>query len=390
MTTSNVPAPSDVLAYLRATGWTLSETKGSWRTFEKLIDGQAVAIEVPIVSDAPDYGRVVVRLLKDLEIVEQRPATVIERDVRSSAFDVVRLRLVGALHNGRIPVESGARVFHAARDLMLAAACSAIYPQRPMFTRRKPQQAMDYLRAAKFAPTEAGSFIISIESAVRPKLKPAQPELLRQPQEKTLDDEREPFERGVGLKLASGVTASRRLVDEIAADASSDSVVAAVQQGVNSNLCDAIANLVSPDVAEGLEVSVRWSGLWPSPLPPSTTTFSSSNQNALLSMAVTLRDAGVYDDCDVFGPVLRLISSDLDVGGTVQLRMMDEPARLRKVSITLDSTAYQMAVAAHAAKRWFSCTGELTHSRGAYYLLNARNPGLRAEIEDGDDVEGPF
>lgn len=390
MTDNNVPTPSDVLAYLRATGWTLSETKGSWRTFEKLVEGQAAAIEVPIASGAPDYGRVVMRLLKDLEILEQRPTDVIERDVRSSAFDVVRLRLIGALHNGRIPVESGARVFHAARDLMLAAACSAIYPQRPMFTRRKPQQAMEYLRAAKFAPTEAGSFILSIESAVRPKLRPLQTELFRTPQEKPVDDEPEPFERGVGLKLASGVTTSRRLVDEIAADESSDSVVAAIEHGVNSNLCDAIASLVAPDVAETLEVSVRWSGLWPSPLPPSTTTFSGAHQNALVSIANTLRDAGVYEDCDVVGPVLRLISSDLDIGGTVQIRMMDEPARLRKVSATLDSSSYKLAVAAHAAKRWFSCTGELTHSKGAYYLVNARNPGMLAEIEDSDDAESPF
>lgn len=389
MTNANAPMPSDVLAYLRATGWTLSETRGSWRTFEKLVDGQAAVIEVPIASGAPDYGRVVMRLLKDLEILEQRPTDVIERDIRSSAFDVVRLRLIGALHNGRIPVESGAKVFHAARDLMLAAACSVIYPQRPMFTRRKPQQAMDYLRAAKFAPTESGSFVLSIESAVRPKLKPAQTEHLRS-QERPVDDEPEPFERGVGLKLASGVTTSRRLVDEIAADESSDSVVAAIEQGVNSNLCEAIASLVAPDVAETLEVSVRWSGLWPSPLPPSTTTFSSSSQNALLSMASTLRDAGVYDDCDVVGPVLRLISSDLDVGGTVQIRMMDEPARLRKVSATLDSASYKLAVAAHAAKRWFSCTGELTHSKGAYHLMNARNPKMLAEIEDSDDAERPF
>lgn len=391
MTDSTLIALTDVFAYLRADGWSLHETKGAWRTFEKDIDGESVGLEVPATSDARSYEASINRLLRDLELIEDRPTNQIEKDVRSSSFDVVRLRLVGALHNGRIPVESGAKAFHAARDLMLAAACSTLLPTRSMFTRRKPDKAMDYLRSAKFAPSEAGSFIISIESPIPPKLRPSQADLFDSSDGQSLDRDPQPFERAVGLRLASGVSASRSLVDEIAADESSDLVLRSIERGVTSNLCDAIAQFVATDIAERVEIGVRWSGLRPSPIRPATTTFHREHHAALRAISATLRDVGVFDDCEVFGPVRKLNSEDLDLGGTIQLIMMDEPARLRKVSIALASAAYKMALEAHADNRWFTCVGELHYHKGAYYLTNARAPGIVAEPGDAaPDAEASF
>ena len=388
MTTFNPLSPTDVGAYLRTTGWIASETRGRWKVFEKDFEGGRVEIEVPMISDAPDYPRLVRRMLEDLSRLEDRPIEVLERDARSSAFDVISLRLKGSLQNGRIPVEHGAHVFHATRDLLLAAACSTIYPTRSTFSRRKPQAAMDYLRTAKFAPAEAGSFVVAIETTIPPRLKNAPTELVPGDGATSEAERPAPFARNVGLRLESGASRARRLVDEIGADGSSDGLIASVADGVTSNLCEAIARLVAPEIAESMELTFRWSGLWPSPRPTNRIVFGSNTNPTLLAMAVSLRDVATYDDCVVFGPVRALKSNSVDAGGTVQLMMVDEPARWRKVSIDLDPRAYMLAHTAHGDDSWFSCTGELIKTKGAYYLLNPRNPSIipqDEEISGGED-----
>ena len=52
---------------------------------------------------------------------------------------------------------------------MLAAACAAIEP-RAVYAARKPERAMAYLRQIRLGPTEAGSFVVTVESPVAPRL----------------------------------------------------------------------------------------------------------------------------------------------------------------------------------------------------------------------------
>lgn len=392
MTTFTPLAPQDLGAYLRATGWKPLESRGKWRVFAKDVEGEQLELEVPTASSSSDYPRLVRRLLEDLASVEDRDVDIVERDVRSSAFDVVRVRLQGSLQNGRIPVEHGAHVFRATRDFLLAGACSALDPTRPMFSRKKPHAAMAYVRGAKFAPTEAGSFVLTVETAIPPKLKPAQADLFGRDEDEVASDGSAPFERNVGLRLESGTSRTRDLVDEIGADDSSDGLVAAIEHGVTSNLCDAIANLIEPEIAESVELAFRWSGLWPSPRPASRFVFQSATSPILRSMARSLRDAATIDGCRVFGPVRTLKSSDVDAGGAVGLVMMGDPARMRKVSMALDPASYAKAIQAHGEDKWFSCIGELIKVRGSFQLINARNAAVLSEDDDLTESpdESPF
>jgi hypothetical protein len=183
-----------VSAYLRSTGWELLESKRSWARFRIVLDGQEIVLEVSSNGQAADYARRFHELVQDLQLIEHRSAEALVRDIRASASDVIRLRLTGNLASGRIPVELGARAFQCTRDLLLAAACATL-DKRPVYSRKKPAAAMDYLRRVSFGPTEGGSFVLTVESSVPPRLEgsAADPALA----------DHEPFERAAASSMRS-------------------------------------------------------------------------------------------------------------------------------------------------------------------------------------------
>lgn len=75
---ANVPAPKDITAYLRQRGWQFIRSTHLWAEYAKDIEGEKVFIEVPQLSVAQDYPRVVGMLLEDLARLESRtPADVL-------------------------------------------------------------------------------------------------------------------------------------------------------------------------------------------------------------------------------------------------------------------------------------------------------------------------
>lgn len=104
-------------------------------------------------------------------------------------------------------MEAGRRVFAAARDLMLAAACSAIDPG-PVFTQRKPDEAMRLLDRARFGQTERGSFVLTMESSLPPRL---QQSLIED------TDPEAPLERKTCVRLAQALHSAEGAVRESAA-----------------------------------------------------------------------------------------------------------------------------------------------------------------------------
>jgi len=161
-----------------------------------------------------------------------------------------------------------------------------------------------------------------------------------------------------------------------------------VEQGVSANLCDALAGLISPDIAQSLEMSFRWSAVRPVKEHPPKVVFDSHSLPLLQSMAASLRESSTLDDYDLFGPIRTLRSSDVDSGGTIQVLAMGPPIRLRMATISLDGAAYRTANAAHGTDKWIRCTGELVKINGSYHLLNPRNFSVMRDDEDVDDVDG--
>jgi hypothetical protein len=308
-------------------------------------------------------------LVDDLRKVERRTTDEIMRDIRSSTSDVLRIRLFGNLPNGRISVEEGARAFQKTRDLLLAAACAAV-EKRPVYSRKKFVEATGYVNRAQFAPAESGSFVMVVETTVPPELEPHQQGLVLE-EDPTAGSE--PFNRTVGLTLARAAGAARRIIDQVPVTNSVGSIVDAVGDGVSSNLCEALAGLVDPDLSRSLELRFHWAATrLPKLVVPRQVVFESSISPFLSTIARTLREQMNIDEFEFVGPIYKLTSSSPELGGEISVSMV-EPWRGRKVKVLLDARAYQRATLAHGTGQWISLEGELTRVGGSMVLVNPRN-----------------
>jgi hypothetical protein len=363
-----MPPPSSVSAYLRSVGWSPIDAGAAWARWRLVVDGEELILTVPLRGHAPDYRRRFLELVDDLRRLENRTAEQIVRDIRSSGSDVIRIRLRGASDSGRISIEQGARAFQRTRDLLLAAACAAV-DKRPIYSRRKPARAMEYLNRTRFGPTESGSFVLTIESSVPPQLGAP----LKLP---GIDSD--PFERSVCLVLANATTTARRIVDQISVTSSIDTVVAGVQHGVSSNLCDALAGLIEDaGMSQSMEMSFRWASSRPVGEAPRSVAFESDAAPFLWEMGRTLREQSAIADFELIGPVHKLTSAAPEQGGEI-IVAMTEPWPGRKVRVALAGPAYQQAAQAHASGVWISCEGELVRQGDSTTLLNPRS--LRALV----------
>lgn len=251
------PSAAAAMAYLRAQGWQQVRTDSKWSVFARNIQGESVEFEVPLLEEAPDYPRRITELLWNLERAESRPAWRILRDMRACTLDILRIAVQGAsaTEDGRISMESGARLFVQARELLLAADCAAL-ERRAVQARRKPEQAMEYLRQVRLGPTEASSFVITVESSIAPKLQEV-PALV--------EDPHPPYERLVMRTLAQALSGARMALSDTAASGSLEPFLQRVSVGVSANPCEAVAGLLVEGEAQLLTFDFQFAPARPAP-----------------------------------------------------------------------------------------------------------------------------
>lgn len=383
-TDDDIPPAALLSAYLKSSGWSLVSENDAWAQFSRTFDDNEVVLRVPLQPDAIDYERRVEELLLNLERLEQRSIELLIRDVKASSSDLVRIRLRGA-DDGRISVSQGALVFERARDLLLAAACAAVEP-RAFYHKAKPRQATEYLDRAKFGPTEAGSFVLTIESPVTPELKgQGKPPGVKPP---GVNDT--PFGRRVSLTLARATSAVRRAVDRSSVAGSSEYLLSSVSEGVTANLCDALLGLLETSGSQSaVELRFRWASSRPvDASTPRMVSFDDSATAFLDSFSRTLKSQSMETGVTLRGHVEALRSRDPDKGGEITLKVdsaidVQKPSKIhdRMVHIELRADAYRDATDAHRQGRRFECVGDLF--RDASYSL--QNVGRHRIIAPGED-----
>jgi hypothetical protein len=210
---------------------------------------------------------------------------------------------------GRIALESGARLFAHTRDLMLAAACAAL-EKRPVFATRRPGRAMEYLRHIRLGPTEAGSFVVTVESPVAPQLQPSP----------SAGEDEPPFERQVTLTLAQAVEETRRAVASSLASGDVQPFFDAVPRGVHANLCEALAGLISGTEAQSLSLRFSWSpGRAAPPHTPSRVDFTADAMPVLQEASRIFRERAPRVDFELVGLLSELASEEPRQGGTATI-----------------------------------------------------------------------
>lgn len=353
--------PLDAAAYLRTRGWSQAETAGDlyalWR--KRSPNNEEYEVLLPLALQAPDLGRRVEELIDTVRLEERRPWEDVWEDLSSPYCDIVRARLLAQEDGRTLPLEDGAAAFQYARDLLLAAACSAWRP-RAVFGPRKPDQALQFVRASRLGQTRPGSYVIKIitplaEAGQRNGLSP---------------EEDVPFSRRAVAFLATGLRAAVEGARASAASGSIEGLVNKTAAGVSANLCDALAGL--DRIGRGIQFTFSWAAAQPP--PPHLGTRFDISADAVIHLeeaARWFRKTATVEEVEFFGSVHKLekVNNDVDLVtlvGTVN-------GERRAVRCHLEGEARGLATKAHHDRSPIVCTGDLVKEGKAYHLKNVRD-----------------
>ena len=235
-----------VHAYLMAHGWTRT---GRYRIDRGDVYGRSESRETVLVPASTRFADFPVRIRQLAEILarteDRRPSAVLV-DLSLAAVDLIRVRLPRAHDDHSLALDAGIELLSESRMLLLAAACSALRPQR-RFRAGRHERASTYLAGVRLGQTEPGSFVVNL-------LVPVAPPLAEDPIRLTCSSP--PSNAAPTGTLVTGLRAAREATDLVNRGDGIQAFDQRVADGVSANLCTAAATLI--DVGGGLEVSVSW------------------------------------------------------------------------------------------------------------------------------------
>ena len=197
VTAINSLRPLEVAAYLRAKAWLQQPSAPSASVWTKGAGDDQFEAVVPLNQSHMDFALRMGELLQTVAIAEGRSQADVYSDLLTTYADVIRIRIDDPeLSDGTLPIETHAQVAQKVRDLLLAAACSALQ-RRTVWHKRKPAQAVDQVRRLRVGQTERGSYVITVISHVSPALHPKQ--------NGALFESEPPYERQVTQMLATSL-----------------------------------------------------------------------------------------------------------------------------------------------------------------------------------------
>lgn len=357
--------------YLHASGWQVERPLGDRAVlWNKRVGGDEFQILVPQQRSFTDYAIHISQGLEVLSALEERSELEIYRDIVQTQMDTVRLQFRSSVfEDGSVPLKQAVKIVEQARDMMLAAACATV-EAKPYYHNRKQDKAMEHLDKVRMGQTEHGSFVLTLQTSVPPRLR-------RETQEPSLfpklaSSPEEPFERRVTLTLANSVLEAGKavLLAETTGDFSPFQKV--VSKGVNANLCAAIAEMGLETNTNTLSIGFHWS---PSRALleqiPSQVEFTKSHFQTLREAARLFRENAPQDDFELQGFVEVLDRKQGDLEGHVTISGAVDNT-LRSIRVTLNDIDYQVALAAHDKRQAVKCVGELI-KEGRWALRNPRN-----------------
>lgn len=368
----------DLKAYLDAAQWRREGTYAGKAAIYTKADpaGQVWEILVPLRDDLADYASSMGFAIETLSQVEQRDEDAVYADLSTAGADVVRLRASEADGEGTIALGTGVAMYREAENLMLAAACAARDPRRS-YHPRKIAEVRDYLDTVRLGQTERGSYVVTIRSPIAPALrKTGQPSLLS-------DLYDEPFPRAVTLKLVKALASATVAISAAIDNDRFDAFEAAITDGVNANLCDALAQLA--ESGGGLDVGISWARVRPAPNLPRQFRFSRDMARVLESAAREFRLNEPKLDEKVEGFVIHLDRPPERGPGIATLRVLLD-GRSRRLRAEFEPAEYSQVIKAHDDKVPVSLDGDIYPSGQRWELRNPRNLRLLTEPPEPEDI----
>lgn len=377
--------PLDLMTYLRASGWRHEARNSGKATLWHLSkDDKDYELLAPNSLNLGDYAARVSEILEILSQVTSRSQLQVLFDLSVSNTDVVRVRAASSKYeSGTIGLSEGVGLIEHSKEMILAAASSAVQKQS-VFLSRKPQQATDYLDKVRLGQTERGSFVLTLLSPVAPQLAPVlEPLFSSDDVVGTVADNQDlPFERQVTLLLARSLWTVKRAA--VASDNAGnlDAFKVSVEEGVTSNLCEAVVGLHESSGQSEVDVSFSWSRgrTAPSDIPP---TIQISNQiiPIVRDAAKMLRERPPAEPVSIQGFVAKLSRPRPNArGGEVTIHGFIG-RHIYKVRVQLAHDDYQQAVVAHEKYKPVSCRGELVKKGNSFRFSKAEGFRVLKAVE---------
>jgi hypothetical protein len=358
--------PLEVAAYLRSTGWDAKEPTAKASTWMRTNGAEVFEVTVPLDETLRDYALRMGEVLHTLAAAENRSQGQVFSDLLTTFADVLRIRIDDPeAGDGTLSIEAHAQIAQKARDLLLAAACSAM-EHRAVWHTNKPAQAIEQVRKLRVGQSERGSYIVTVISRVSPALTvPSNGELF----ESDL-----PFERQVTQTLATSLAALDAAAATAALSGKFDSFEQSVTKGVSANLCDAVAGLWGDEVRQRtLEFTFTWSPARPLEMQvPSQVRFSADQIPVIREASRVMKERSPVSDFELEGAVVKLDRKPgAEFGKVTVLGLVD--GRPKRVTFELGEPLYHLAVQAHDQERALRCSGSLQREGRGYQLQNPRD-----------------
>jgi len=366
-------SPAALVAFARQQGWTLLDAYGEHADVYTA-EGRPEII-LPRTDRLGDYASLVSRLLGIFAEARAQDEPDIYRDLIGADCDVIRVRSFTDLDGGSIPLDAGVRLVTHARDMLLAAACSARVPQA-VHRAGANKAAAEYMEKVRLGQTENGSFVVTL-------LAPMPPRLEASPEGQNHGGPHDPRERMVSLHLLGALAAAREAAEK-ALSMGMRAFENAVAAGVSANLCEAVSGLVED--AERIDISITWARTRPVAEGRRTVSFSRSDAGILREAARTFRLQQPRPDISLYGTVQRLKREHEELDGHVTLKTVFDDHE-QTVRAVLDRASYECALRAHQEKRQIVASGDLKRVGQRWWLENARLaalPRMDAAEEEGD------
>ncbi len=278
---------------------------------------------------------------------------------------MIRVRLPGAPDDHSLALDAGVDLLTGSRKLLLAAACSALRPQR-RFRAGRHERAATYLAGVRLGPTEPGSFVVNLRVPVSPSLaEPEQTDLFAPP-----------FERRANRTLVAGLRAAREATDLVNRGDHIRAFDQRVPDGVSANLCTAAAELIG--VGGGLEVSVSWALTRPASEEDderrAAVTFQPPDAPVLREAARILSDRQERVDERIEGYVSALARGQAEPEGRATIKAVIDGA-LTSVKADFSPSEYSRITKAHDNRWSVSLEGDLRREGRRWHVEPARPDG---------------
>ncbi|MEV0955121.1 hypothetical protein AB0I97_04450 [Streptomyces sp. NPDC049951] len=372
----------EIESYLIRSGWRRSLSGPFAEIWQSNGDADATVF-VPRESGAPDFSRTLQTLTAELARKENRPQADVALEISRQFLDVTDLRAEDAdITEGTIPLVAGIGLFNSAHRMMVSAAAATLHRQG-YYGNSMPRAAHKHARRMRLGQTRPGSYIVPVISNAR--FGSLVDNTFSEPRlEASVDDSY--FERRMLTTLSRALeTLSEMTVIRDRSPSRLD-VLSAVDEGVSSELCSAVLDVIGKGGVELFDITFNWA---PSSAPPRDLSgkveFTDESADLIYQIEAELKETDVPAERVLYGVIRRLSLKKNETSGHVALEtILDGKPRIVNFELPLD--VYSKAARYHGERRPVVVRGILDATPGRRATMSVTAFDADRSVASFDDV----